>query len=124
MNGTPQNEFDKYRCNIFNDVSNDGTLKRTFSSFMNERWNEEGNGEKELEWGDNENEGKISCILSKGRSIYKGAECELMDDVGLFITSGHVKLVTQGRQFLIISLVRIMSMWVFCIAQIIFQRLW
>jgi hypothetical protein len=49
MNGTPQNEFDKYRCNIFNDVSNDGTLKRTFSSFMNERWNEEGNGEKELE---------------------------------------------------------------------------
>ncbi len=32
--------------------------------------------------------------------------------------------MTQGRQFLIISLVKIMLEWIFCIARIIFQWLW
>ncbi len=36
MNGTPQDEFNGYRCNISNDANNDGTLKRTFLGSMNE----------------------------------------------------------------------------------------
>jgi len=28
---------------------------------MNEGWDDEGNGEEEQEWGDNENRGKNSC---------------------------------------------------------------
>jgi len=57
---------------------------------MNEGWNEEGNGEEAQERGDNENGGRNSHILSKGRFVWWGVECELVDDVGLFVTSGHV----------------------------------
>jgi hypothetical protein len=47
MNGTPEDESDGYMCNISDDVNIDGILRRTFSDFMNERWNEEGNGKEE-----------------------------------------------------------------------------
>jgi hypothetical protein len=67
MNGTPQDEFDGYRCNIFDDSINDGIVKFFFSDFMNEGWNEEGNGKEEQERANNENIGRNFCILPKGR---------------------------------------------------------
>jgi hypothetical protein len=53
-----------------NHVNNDGTLRRIFLGFMNEGWNEEGNGEEAQERGDNENGGRNSHILSKGRFVW------------------------------------------------------
>jgi len=47
MDGTLEDEFDGYRCNISDDATNDGTLRRVSFDFMNEGKNEEGNGEKE-----------------------------------------------------------------------------
>ncbi len=57
---------------------------------MSEGMNEEGNGKKKQEQGDNENEGRNSRIPLKGRFAQQGAKHELVDDVGLFIASGHV----------------------------------
>jgi hypothetical protein len=65
-------------------------LRRTSSGSMSEGTNEEGNGEEEEEWGDNENERRNSYIPSKGRFVWWDAECDLVDDVGLFIVSDHV----------------------------------
>jgi hypothetical protein len=90
MTGTPQDKFNGYRCNISNGASSDGTLKKTFLGSMNEGWNEKGNGKEEQEEGDNENGGRNSCILSKDKFVWQGAKCELVDDVGLFVASGHV----------------------------------
>ncbi len=45
MNGTPQDEYDGYKCNISNDFNSDGTMKKCSNS-MSEGCNEEGNGEK------------------------------------------------------------------------------
>jgi len=42
MNGTPQDEFDRYKCNISDDSNNDGTMTRGFFNSMNEGWNKEG----------------------------------------------------------------------------------
>jgi hypothetical protein len=64
-------------------------LRRT-SIFMNESTNEERNDEEEQEWGDIENRGRNSHILPKGRFACWGVECELVDDVGLFVASGYV----------------------------------
>jgi hypothetical protein len=46
MNVIPQDESDGYKCNIFYDSNNDGTMRRGSFNSMNERWNEEGNGEE------------------------------------------------------------------------------
>jgi hypothetical protein len=64
---------------------------------MNEGTNEEGNGKEEEEWGDDENGRKNSHIPWKGRFFWRGAECDLVDDVGLFVASVMWLLVTQGR---------------------------
>ncbi len=90
MNGIPQDEFDGYNCNVFYDSNNDRTVKRGSFDSMNEGWDDEGNGEEEQEWGENENGGNISHISSKGRCAWRGVECELVDDVGLFVVSGHI----------------------------------
>jgi hypothetical protein len=42
MNGTPQDESNGHKCNIFNDSNDDGIMRRRFFYFMNERWDEEG----------------------------------------------------------------------------------
>lgn len=42
MNGTPQDQSNGYKCNIFNDSNDDGIMRRRFFYFMNERWDEEG----------------------------------------------------------------------------------
>jgi hypothetical protein len=47
MKGTSQDKFNGYKCNNSNGGSSDGTLRKAFSNSMNERWNEEGNGEEE-----------------------------------------------------------------------------
>jgi hypothetical protein len=47
MDGTPEDEFDGYMCNISNDANGDGTLRKACSYFMIEGTNEEGNGEEE-----------------------------------------------------------------------------
>ncbi len=47
MNGTPQDEFDGYRCYIYDGSINDGIVKKGFFDSMNERWNEERNGKAE-----------------------------------------------------------------------------
>jgi hypothetical protein len=47
MNGTPKDNSNGYKSNIFNEVSSDGTLRKVFSNSMNERWNEERNGEED-----------------------------------------------------------------------------
>jgi hypothetical protein len=65
-------------------------VKRGFFDSMNEEWDDEANGEEEQEWGDNENGGKNSHILSKGKCVWWGVECELVDDFGLFIVNGRV----------------------------------
>ncbi len=90
MDGTLEDESDGYKCNNSNDATSDGTLRRIYSSSMNEGTNEEGNGKEEEERDDNENKRRNSCIPSKGRFVWWGAECELVDDVGLFIAGGHV----------------------------------
>jgi hypothetical protein len=46
MDGTPEDESNGYKCNIFYDATNGGILKRASSNSMNENTNE-GNGEKE-----------------------------------------------------------------------------
>lgn len=46
MDGTHEDEFNGYMCNIFDDATNDGTLRRTSFNFMNEGTNEEGIGEE------------------------------------------------------------------------------
>ncbi len=65
-------------------------MRRVSSNSMNEGWNEKGNGEEQHERGDNENGGRNFHIMLKGRCVWQGVECELVDDVGLFIASGHV----------------------------------
>jgi hypothetical protein len=57
---------------------------------MNESTNEKRNNEKEKEQDDNENERRNSCIQSKGRFVWRGVECELVDGVALFVASGYV----------------------------------
>jgi len=47
MNGIPKDNSNGYKSNIFNEVSSDGTLRKVFSNSMNERWNEERNGEED-----------------------------------------------------------------------------
>jgi hypothetical protein len=47
MDGTLDGKSDGYMCNIFDDVTSDGNLRRNFSDFMNEGTNEKGNGEEE-----------------------------------------------------------------------------
>ncbi len=59
---------------------------------MNESMNEEGNNEEEKERGDNKNEGRNFCISSKGKFVWWGVKCELVDDIGLFVASGRVIL--------------------------------
>ncbi len=90
MDGIPKDKSNGYRCNSSNDATSDDTLRITYFDSMNEGMNEEGNGEKEEEWGDNENERKNSPIPSKGRFVWQSVECDLVDDVGLFIVSGFV----------------------------------
>ncbi len=65
-------------------------MRKCSSNSMIERWNEEGHGEKEHERTNNENEGRNFCISSKGGCAWQGVECELVNDVGLFVVSGHV----------------------------------
>jgi len=36
MNGIPQDEFDGYMCNIFDDYNSDGTMRKCSFDFMNE----------------------------------------------------------------------------------------
>jgi hypothetical protein len=67
---------------------------------MNEVTNEERNGEEEQKRGDNENGGRNSCIFSKGRFVWQGAKCELMDDVGLFVVNGRV-IVFDPREVVV-----------------------
>jgi hypothetical protein len=88
--GTLEDEFDGYMCNISKDANSDGTLRRASYDSMNESTNEERNNETEKEQDDNENERRNSCIPSKGRFVWQGVECELVDDVGLFVASGCV----------------------------------
>ncbi len=90
MDGIPKDESNGYRCNNFNGATSDGILRRTSSNSMSEGTNEEGHGKEEEEWGDNENKKRNSYIPSKGRFVWGGAECELVDDVGLFIANSHV----------------------------------
>jgi hypothetical protein len=90
MNGIPQDELDEYHCNISDDSNSDGIVRRGSSDSMNEGSNEKGNGEEEHERGDNENGRRNFHIMLKGRCVWQGVECELVDDVGLFIASGHV----------------------------------
>jgi hypothetical protein len=47
MNGIPQDKSNGYRCNISDDSSSDGIMKRGFFDSMSEGWDEEGNGKKE-----------------------------------------------------------------------------
>jgi hypothetical protein len=54
-------------CNIFDDSNSDGIMRKCSFDFMNEGWNEEGSGKKRKKRIENENEGKNSCILIKGR---------------------------------------------------------
>ncbi len=61
------------------------------------------------------------CIPSKGRCSWWGVECDLSNDAKVFIASGPVIACDPRRLLLIISLVRIMWVWVFCIAQVMFQ---
>jgi hypothetical protein len=49
MDGIPEDESNGYRCNNFDDATNDGTLKRTFFDSMSEGTNEEGNGKAKEE---------------------------------------------------------------------------
>ncbi len=95
MNSIPQNELNGYYCNISDDSNSDGIVKRSFD-FMSERWNEKGNGEEKHERGDNENEGRNFHIMLKGRCVWWGVECELVDDIGLFIASGCNNLWPKG----------------------------
>jgi len=60
-------------------------------------WNEEGNGKIKKERTENENKGKNSCISLKGRCVWQVVECELVDDVGLFVASGYV-IVSDPRE--------------------------
>jgi hypothetical protein len=90
MDGIPEDKSNGYMYNISNDANSDGTLKRTFSNSMSESTNEERNNEEEKERGDNENKRRKSCISSKGKFVWQGVECELVDDVGLFVTSDRV----------------------------------
>jgi hypothetical protein len=90
MDGIPIDKSNGYRCNSFDDATNDGALKRTYFDSMSEGMNEEGNGEEKEEQGDNENERRNFCIPSKGRFVWQSVECDLADDVGLFIVSGFV----------------------------------
>jgi len=53
-------------------------VRRGSFDSMNEGWDDEGNGEEEQEWGDNENRGKNSHILSKSKCAWQGVECELV----------------------------------------------
>ncbi len=69
MDGIPEDESNGYMCNNCDGATINGTLKRTFFDFMNEGMNEEGNGEKEEERGDNENKRRNSHIPSKGRFV-------------------------------------------------------
>ncbi len=52
---------------------------------------------KKQEWINNENGGRNCCILPKGRCAWWSVECELVDDVGLFVASGHV-IVSDPRE--------------------------
>ncbi len=70
MDGIPKDEYNEYMCNIFDDATNDGTLKRASFNSMNEGTNEEGNGEEEQEQGDNENGRRNSHIPLKGRFVW------------------------------------------------------
>lgn len=83
MNGTPQDESNGYKCNIFDDLNSDGTMRKMFSDSMSK---EEGNGEKEQEQIDDEKKGRNFCIPSKGKCVWQGVECELVDD-GCFFFS-------------------------------------
>jgi hypothetical protein len=49
MDGTLEDESDGYKCNNSNDATSDGTLRRIYSSSMNEGTNEEGDGKEEEE---------------------------------------------------------------------------
>jgi hypothetical protein len=69
MNGIPQDESSGYRCDIFDDFSSDGIVKKGSYS-MSEGWDEEGNGKKNHERTNNENRGRNFCILSKGRCAW------------------------------------------------------
>jgi hypothetical protein len=69
MNGIPQDESNGYRCDIFDDSSSDGIVKKGSYS-MSEGWDEEGNGKKKHERTNNENRGRNFCILSKGRCAW------------------------------------------------------
>jgi hypothetical protein len=77
MNGIPQDEFDGYMCNIFDDSNSDGTMRKCSFDSMNEGWNEEGNGKKKKERTENENKGKNSCISLKGRCVWQGVDVSL-----------------------------------------------
>ncbi len=90
MDGIPKDKSNGYMCNSFDDSINDGILRITSFDSMSEGTNEEGNGEEEEEWGDNEKERRNFRIASKGRFVWQGAECNLVDDVGFFIVSGYV----------------------------------
>jgi hypothetical protein len=50
-----------------NDSINDGIVKKGFSDFMSEGWNEERNGKEEQERTNNENRGRNFRILLRGR---------------------------------------------------------
>ncbi len=62
-------------------------MRRGSFDSMSEWSNEKGNGEEEHERSDNEND---FHIMLKGRCVWQGVECELLDDVGLLIASGQV----------------------------------
>ncbi len=47
MDGYLEDEYNKYMCNIFNDVNNDGILKKTSADSMIKGTNEKINGKEE-----------------------------------------------------------------------------
>jgi hypothetical protein len=67
-------------------------LGRVSFNSMNEERNEEWNDKINEERSEEGNERKNSNIWAKDRCLWQGVECDLVDDVGVFVASGHVTI--------------------------------
>jgi hypothetical protein len=82
-------EFNGYKSYNSNDTM-ETNLGIIFKKIMSEARNEEQNDERNNERSEEGNTRINLSIKTKGRYLWQGAKCDLVDDVGVFIASGCV----------------------------------
>lgn len=96
MDEACDDESNGYKSYSFND-NKEGCLGRISFNSMNEERNEEWNEKINKERSEEGNERRNSNIWTKDRCLWQGVKCDLVDDVKVFVASGHVTICDSRK---------------------------